>query len=121
MRISQRALFYSQLALVCLVFIGTIAAIIFVGTLSDDPESEQDQVEVSMPETQTADAPAALQYYTVKAWNDGIGVFDHTGQLIRSFNKSITSLSDADRTALTQGIEVIGKEALDRLLEDLTS
>lgn len=121
MRISQRALFYSQLALVALVFVGTIAAIFFIGSLADDPEPTPDQLEASLPETQTADAPAALQYYTVKAWNDGIGVFDHTGELIRSFPTSISALSADQQTILEQGIEVVGKEALDKLLEDLTS
>ena len=48
-------------------------------------------------------------------------LFDAFGTLIRSFPVEVSTLPAADQNALQRGIDVTGKEALDKLLQDLTS
>lgn len=122
----QRVLLFTYGGIAAAVAVLCIAAIFVFSSFSEELETAQAEESVSSelsyeePEAQTADAAAAPNY-TVKAIQDGIGVFDAFGTLIRSFPVEVTTLPAADQNALRRGIDVTGKEALDKLLQDLTS
>lgn len=122
----QRVLLFTYGGIAAAVAVLCVAAIIVFSSFSDEPETAQAEESVSTevsyeePEAETADAAAAPNY-TVKALPDGIGVFDAFGTLIRSFPVEVSTLPAADQNALQRGIDVTGKESLDKLLQDLTS
>ena len=55
--------------------------------------------------------------YTLRAYRDVIGVFDHDNNLIRVINVYCASLPEADQAALKVGIEVSSWDEVSRLLE----
>lgn len=122
----QRVLLFTYSGIAAAVAVLCVVAIIVFSSFSEEPETTQAEESVSTevsyeePEAETADAAAAPNY-TVKALPDGIGVFDAFGTLIRSFPVEVSTLPAADQNALRRGIDVTGKEALDKLLQDLTS
>ena len=101
----QRVLLFTYGGIAAAVAVLCVAAIIVFSSFSDEPETAQAEESVS----------------TEKALPDGIGVFDAFGTLIRSFPVEVSTLPAADQNALQRGIDVTGKEALDKLLQDLTS
>ena len=121
----QRVLLFTYGGIAAAVAVLCVVAIIVFSSFSEEPETTQAEESVSTevsyeePEAETADA--AAPNYTVKALPDGIGVFDAFGTLIRSFPVEVSTLPAADQNALRRGIDVTGKEALDKLLQDLTS
>ncbi len=123
----QRVLLFTYGGIAALVAVLCIAAIIVFSSFSAEPETaraeESTASEVSYVEelpAEAADAVAAPSF-TVKSIQGGIGVFDAFGTLIRSLPVEVSTLPAADQNALKRGIDVTGKEALDKLLQDLTS
>ncbi len=56
--------------------------------------------------------------YIVREHMDKIGIFSEDGVLIRSIDVYIKTLPEADRRLLKEGIEIIGKDALNALIQD---
>lgn len=124
MRDQQKVLLFTYGGIAALVAVVCIAAIIFLSSLRSDPQSAQagqsSEMIEELEEAETAGAPAAI-LYTVKEWKNGIGVFDAQGKLIRTFELAVSALPATNQEALKRGIDVTSKEALDKLLQDLTS
>ncbi len=59
--------------------------------------------------------------YTVREHMGKIGVFSDDGALVRSIDVYVKTLPEADRRLLREGIEIVGKEALDELIQDYDS
>ena len=92
---------------------------------TSDPSTEEVTVPVqNSPETQPPEdvpaveaSPAAL--YVVTEHNGIIGVFDSTGELVRTVNVLTFALSQADREALQLGIPAYSEQELIEILEAL--
>lgn len=120
MKNPQRVLLFSYASLAGIACVLCIAAIFLWSGAKSSPEDTAEAELSEAQAAQAADAPAAAAY-TVRVWKDGIAVFDSAGELLRTLCVSLSSLSPARRELLQQGIPAADKEALDRLLEDLTS
>ena len=58
--------------------------------------------------------------YILKEYNGIIGVFDERGNLMKTINTAVSSLSAQDREQLTHGIITTSNEELAGLIEDLS-
>ena len=58
--------------------------------------------------------------YILKEYNGIIGVFDEKGNLMKTINTAVSSLSAQDREQLTHGIITTSNEELAGLIEDLS-
>ena len=58
--------------------------------------------------------------YILKEYNGIIGVFDERGNLMKTINTAISSLSAQDREQLAQGIITTSNQELAGLIEDLS-
>ena len=125
MRDQQKVLLFTYGGIAALVAVVCVAAIIMISSLRPDSQTVQAEDSMSeasdmLEEAETAGAPAAV-LYTVKVWKEGIGVFDAEGKLIRTFELAVSTFPATNQEALKRGIDVTSKEALDKLLQDLTS
>ena len=120
MKNPQRVLLFSYASLAGIACVLCIAAI-FLWSGAKPSQEDTAEAELSeVPAAQATDAPAAAAY-TIRIWKDKIAVFDSAGELLRTLSVPLSSLTPARRGLLRQGIPAADKEALDRLLEDLTS
>ena len=58
--------------------------------------------------------------YILKEYNGIIGVFDAKGNLMKTINTAVSSLSSQDRDKLSQGIITTSNDELAALIEDLS-
>lgn len=95
--------------------------------INSDSESESESEEVTVPahkapetgepteDTVETDAPAAM--YLLTAYNGVIGVFDASGDLVRTINVFVMTLPKAEQEALAVGIPAYTHEEMCALAE----
>ena len=64
---------------------------------------------------------AEAEVFTVKEYMGKIGVFSTDGVLIQVIEVYVKTLPEADKRLLGEGIEIIGKSALNSIIEDYSS
>ncbi len=74
--------------------------------------------ESNIAESETTAMSEGIMKYTVKEYMEKIGVFSEDGTLVRSIDVYVKTLPEADRRLLREGIEIMGKQALDELIQD---
>ena len=62
-----------------------------------------------------------LQIYTVREYMGKVGIFLSDGTLIELLDVYTKTLPETDRRLLKEGIEIIGKQQLNSIIEDYTS
>jgi len=66
----------------------------------------------------TAESTEQSETYTVREYNEKIGVFSSDGILVRTVDVYVKTLPEADRRMLREGIEITGEKQLNSLIED---
>lgn len=108
-----------------------LAAIIGVIVLSakgtDTPPETQTVLETEIvyvwaepPFSSTIGTSEAEQWWTVREYEDIIGVFDSDGRLVYTLDVYVKTLPETDRKLLREGIHVSGERELRNLIEDYT-
>ena len=76
----------------------------------------QDQPCIQCPADDVEVQTEKAYLYTVRRYNDVIGVFDGSGRLIKVINVHYDTLPQADQQALTRGIRAFSTDELQQLL-----
>lgn len=123
----QRVLLFTYGGIAAAVAVLCVVAIIVFSSFSEEPETTQAEESVSTevsyeePEAETAECGGGSQLIRIKALPDGSASLCFRNPNSIPFPVEVSTLPAADQNALRRGIDVTGKEALDKLLQDLTS